>query len=66
MPVRLDSGHDEPIFGPGANFDIEAHLKRARTLVARYRRDAARIRKAAGRLLAFRKKARRGRRARYR
>jgi hypothetical protein len=62
MPIELDKGHDQPIFGPGGKPDMAERFRLAREIVSEFgsraRRLAASVRKRAT------SRARRGRRRR--
>jgi hypothetical protein len=62
MPIELDKGHDQPIFGPEGKPDMAERFRLAREIVSEFGGRAKRLAASVGRGLATRATRRRRRR----
>jgi len=64
MPIELDKGHDQPIFGPEGKPDMAERFRLAREIVSEFGGRARRLAASVRRRMAATRSARRGRRGR--
>jgi hypothetical protein len=64
MPIELDKGHDEPIFGPEGRPNMAERFRLAREIARQYGRRAKRVARSVRVWIAARRLTRRGRRGR--